>query len=152
MSKIEEGFLVATYGTLKKDYNNYKRYLTRSEYLGAVTTKHKYPLVIKDMPHMIEEEGIGFQVDVDVFTVSPEVLKDLDVLEGHPTWYKRKVIPIDLNGETYSCWVYFSTTEVVGCNELHKTYIQEPGKTYEQNCYPDATVVEILQTSPKESI
>lgn len=149
--KVEDEILVATYGTLKKDYNNYKRYLTQSEYIGSGITQDKYPLIIKDMPHMIEEEGIGFQVEVDVFTVSAQVLKDLDVLEGHPTWYRRKVIPIEFNGKTHSCWVYFSTTEVVGTNLLHKTYIQEPGKTYEQNCYPEATEVEIPQSIPTES-
>jgi gamma-glutamylcyclotransferase (GGCT)/AIG2-like uncharacterized protein YtfP len=130
MSEMEEEIWIATYGTLKKGYNNYKVYLTNSTFIGSGTTKDKYPLIIKDMPYLIEEVGVGHQVEVDVFTISQQVLDCLDVFEEHPLWYKRKEIPIDLNGKTLSCWLYFSRTESIGDDTFHRTYIQEPGNHY----------------------
>jgi gamma-glutamylcyclotransferase (GGCT)/AIG2-like uncharacterized protein YtfP len=130
MSEMEEEIWIATYGTLKKGYNNYKLYLTNSTFIGSGITQDKYPLIIKDMPYLIEEVGVGHQVEVDVFTISQQVLDCLDIFEEHPLWYKRKEIPIDLNGKTYSCWLYFSRTESIGDDTFHRTYIQEEGKVY----------------------
>lgn len=128
--KESEDIWIATYGTLKKDYNNYTTYLTASTYLGSGTTQDKYPLIIKDMPYLIEELGLGFQVEVDVFKITHSVLAKLDEFEVHPTWYRRKQIPIQLKGSTHSCWLYFSMTETVGEHSLHKSYKQVDGKTY----------------------
>ena len=128
--KESEDIWIATYGTLKKDYNNYNIYLTNSTYLGSGITQDKYPLIIKDMPYLIEELGQGYQVEVDVFKITQTVLAKLDEFEVHPTWYRRKQIPIQLNGTTHSCWLYFSMTEAVGDHALHKSYKQVDGKTY----------------------
>lgn len=125
-----EDIWIATYGTLKKDYNNYNVYLTTSTYLGSGATQDKYPLIIKDMPYLIEELGRGYQVEVDVFKITHSVLAKLDEFEVHPTWYRRKQIPILLNGSTHRCWLYFSMTEAVGEHALHKSYKQVDGKTY----------------------
>jgi gamma-glutamylaminecyclotransferase len=130
MSEIGGEIWIATYGTLKNGYNNYKLHLTNSTLIGSGTTQDKYPLIIKDMPYLIEEVGVGYQIEVDVFTIGQQVLYRLDELEEHPNWYRRKEIPINLNGKTYSCWVYFSMTESIGDSTLHNSYIQEPGKLY----------------------
>jgi hypothetical protein len=39
MSEMEEEIWIATYGTLKKGYNNYKVYLTNSTFIGSGTTQ-----------------------------------------------------------------------------------------------------------------
>ncbi len=125
MSEIEEDIWLATYGTLKKGYNNYNLHLTNSKFMGSGTTQEMYPLIIKDLPYLIEDIGNGFQVDVDVFKISKPVLEKIDEFEVHPTWYRRKQIPILLNGNTVTCWIYFSMTESIGSDTLHKTYKQE---------------------------
>ena len=130
MSEIEEDIWLATYGTLKKGCNNYNLRLTNSKYMGSGTTQEMYPLIIKDLPYLIEDIGNGFQVEVDVFKISEPVLERIDELEIHPTWYKRKQIPILLNGNTVTCWIYFSMTESIGSNTLHKTYKQESHVAY----------------------
>jgi len=130
MSEIEEDIWLATYGTLKKGCNNYNLHLTNSKYMGSGTTKEMYPLIIKDLPYLIEDIGNGFQIEVDVFKISKPVLERIDELEIHPTWYKRKQIPILLNGNTVTCWIYFSMTESIGSNTLHKTYTQELNSNY----------------------
>ena len=130
MSEIEEDIWLATYGTLKKGYNNYHLHLTNSKYMGSGTTKEMYPLIIKDLPYLIEDIGNGFQVEVDVFKISKPVLEKIDEFEVHPTWYKRKQIPILLNGNTVTCWIYFSMTESIGNDTLQKTYKQESHSVY----------------------
>jgi gamma-glutamylcyclotransferase (GGCT)/AIG2-like uncharacterized protein YtfP len=130
MSEMEEEIWIATYGTLKKGYNNYKLHLTNSTFIGSGVTQDKYPLIIKDMPYLIEEVGVGHQVEVDVFTINQQVFDRLDEFEDHPNWYKRKEIPIDLNGKIFSCWLYFSRTESICDDTFHRTYIQEPGNVY----------------------
>jgi gamma-glutamylaminecyclotransferase len=130
MSEIEENIWLATYGTLKKGYNNYNLHLTNSKYMGGGTTQEMYPLIIKDLPYLIEDIGNGFQIEVDVFKISKPVLERIDELEIHPTWYRRKQIPILLNGNTVTCWIYFSMTESIGSDILHKTYKQESDSAY----------------------
>ena len=93
MGAMEEEIWIATYGTLKKGYNNYKLHLNNSTFIGKGTTQDKYPLIIKDLPYLIDEVGVGHQVEVDVFTVSQQVLGLLDEFEDHPNWYMRKEIP-----------------------------------------------------------
>lgn len=74
---------------------------------------------------MIEKSGLGHNVEVDVFKVSSSVLNNLDRLEGHPIWYKRKQIEIKMkDGRTLTCWIYFNIKEDEKGKEWHKTYTQ----------------------------
>jgi len=116
--------LVAVYGTLKKNYSNYFSYLSTSPFLGSGQTQEKYPLVIKGLPFMVDKKGIGHNVEVDVFKVSDSVLDRLDALEGHPTWYQRKQVPVNVNGKILKCWVYFNPQQINKNTQLHKSYIQ----------------------------
>lgn len=131
---VLEDNLIAVYGTLKKGYSNYNHYLTSSKYVGKGKTKDKYPLVVSGLPYLIEERGQGFNVEVDVFKVSASVLANLDRLEGHPTWYRRKQIDIQMKGKVLKCWVYFNLRERANGQTLHSTYTQVPNrvKWYEQ--------------------
>jgi gamma-glutamylcyclotransferase (GGCT)/AIG2-like uncharacterized protein YtfP len=45
-------------------------------------------------------------VAVELYEVSEKVLSDLDNLEGHPSFYCRKVIPISTPLGTIDAWVY----------------------------------------------
>lgn len=119
---LQDNF-VAVYGTLKFGYSNYRHYLTSSKFIGEGVTKDKYPLIIKGLPYLIEERGKGHNVEVDVFRVSDTVLEELDRLEGHPNWYRRKQIPIKINNKTVQCWIYFNIKEKA-IGEFHSTYEQ----------------------------
>ncbi len=119
---VLENIYVAVYGTLKKNQSNYHNYLSRSTSIGSGTTKDKYPLVIKGLPYLIENKGVGHNVDVDIFKVSGSTLAKLDSLEGHPNWYRRKKIPIMCNGKSIMCWIYFNIKENEHGQLLHKSY------------------------------
>lgn len=124
---LEEN-MIAVYGTLKKGYTNYNSFLTNSKYIGRGRTSDKYPLIIKGLPYMIEEKGKGHNVEVDVFKVSDRVLDRLDVLEGHPNWYRRKQIVIDVNKKQLKCWLYFNIREKSEGQDLHDKYVQNYGR------------------------
>ena len=117
--------LIAVYGTLKKGYNNYYSYLTSSKHIGRAETYDKYPLLIEGLPYMVDQKGMGHHVEVDVFKVSDKVLKDVDALEGHPRWYKRKQIPIRMkDGRVLNCWLYFNKKHIDKHTQMHKSYVQ----------------------------
>lgn len=125
---VLEDNLVAVYGTLKKGYNNYYSYLTSAKYVAKGTTKDKYPLIISGLPYLIEDIGKGHNVEVDVFKVSDSKLKDLDILEGHPNWYRRKQTDVVVGKKTLSCWIYFNIKEKATNQVFHKSYVQAPRK------------------------
>lgn len=127
---VLEDNLVAVYGTLKKGYSNYNNYLTSSKHVGKGKTKEKYPLIVKGLPYLIERSGLGYNVEVDVFKVSNTVLSNLDRLEGHPTWYRRKQIPIIVKGKEMLCWIYFNIREVEAGEMFHVKYTQEPRRSW----------------------
>lgn len=116
--------LVAVYGTLKKGFGNYLRYLQDQEFVGSGTTQDRYPLIVKGLPYLINEKGKGYKVEVDVFNVDMPTLQSLDALEGHPTWYRRKEINIEVNGSVKKCWIYFNISHHAKGERYHKSYEQ----------------------------
>lgn len=120
---VLEEHLVAVYGTLKKGHSNYYHHLTESKFIGKGVTKDKYPLVVDGLPYLIEQKGVGHNVEVEVFKVDDDTFKDLDSLEGHPHWYRRKQVPVRLkDGRVLSCWIYFNLTANHVGKKLHKSY------------------------------
>ena len=107
-ANVLQDHLVAVYGTLKKGYGNYHRYLQSAKYIGRGETKDQYPLVVSGLPYLLEKKNQGANVTIDLFKVSDAQLIKLDSLEGHPNWYIRKKIPVVVNGRTYFAWVYFN--------------------------------------------
>jgi gamma-glutamylaminecyclotransferase len=125
--------LIAVYGTLKKDYNNYYNYLTQSKYVGPGMTMEKYPLLIEGLPFLLNKPGVGHYVDVDLFLVDDATLEMIDGLEGHPDWYYREKIEVDTkDGTVVTASVYFNHREDSGIH--HKTYTQEykPLSTFDE--------------------
>lgn len=114
--------LVGVYGTLKTGQHN-NGYMNGALSLGIGHTSNQYPLIIAGLPYLINEEGVGHNVEVEVFSVDDQTLRRLDMLEGHPTWYKRERVLIEMeSGDTLSVWVYFNIEEKVERRELHDRY------------------------------
>lgn len=125
--------LIAVYGTLKHSYSNYHRYLSNADYVDIGETIDKYPLIIDGLPYLVDDVGIGHNVDVDVFKVNDAELKQIDMLEGHPRWYKRKQIKIRTCSEgVLKCWVYFNPTEDY-LNQTHHATFQQKYELTNQN-------------------
>jgi gamma-glutamylaminecyclotransferase len=132
---LEDNY-VAVYGTLKQGYSNYWNYLSASKFIGKGKTEDKYPLIVSGLPYLIEEKGVGHNVIVDVFKVTDSVLKRLDILEGHPNWYRRKQINIVRKDKVILCWIYFNINETSQGKHHHSTFIQKPlAWTYKESKY-----------------
>lgn len=115
---------VAVYGTLKRGFGNYERLLAEPEqatFIGSGHTTSRYPLEVRGIPYLYEQAGRGHHVKVDIFLVNNETLRKLDVLEGHPRWYKRKMVWISSTRIKRKCWVYFMQGEPEG-NEFYNSY------------------------------
>lgn len=85
------------YGSLKAGNYNHK-YLERSNFLGEYYIDKGYGLFKNGLPYLIEHKDgpgcYGELYEVDNFTLS-----DIDILEGHPNWYKR-ILTTVFNVET----------------------------------------------------
>ena len=116
--------LVGVYGTLKKGFhNNYL--LNHAEYVGVGVTQDVYPLIVSGLPYLLEEKGVGHHVHMEVYAVSDTLLQNLDALEGHPTWYRRKEVPVRMSdGSVKIAWVYFNIQEKRNGREMHETFVE----------------------------
>jgi len=139
--------LVATYGTLKRGEGNH-HYVKTAKYIGRGVTAEKYPLVIKGLPYVYKEPGVGHQVEVDVFKVSDSRLQRMDVLESHPRWYKREEVNIEVNGKTLTCWLYFMTDARDERMPLHQRF----GTNYNLSIIKDIDVIdaEVIEADCKQ--
>ena len=126
-ANVIEEHVIAVYGTLKKGHGNYYNYLADSKMIGSGHTFDKYPLIVQGLPYLVDKKGIGHNVEVDVFKVSGEVFADLDRLEGHPNWYRRRQVLINMGeGKSVSAWVYFNPITIRDNDVFHKTYEHKP--------------------------
>lgn len=96
---------VATYGTLRLGEPNWDRYLLDSEYIGTHRATGFDMYAGFGYPYALEGDG---DITVDVFEVDAKTFKDLDVLEGYPRHYKRKLVPV--GGEV--AWIYYTDNQM----------------------------------------
>ena len=70
-------------------------------------------------------------VEGEVYSVSEKLLKNLDELERHPTFYTRQEIPVQLNGRTQVMWCYL-------LQNFRQDFLQRPAlRTYDSKDYPE---------------
>ncbi|XP_045208146.2 putative gamma-glutamylcyclotransferase CG2811 [Mercenaria mercenaria] len=108
---------VFVYGTLKKGQPNeyFMNMIPSVEYLGTAETRTKYPLIIGgewNLPMLLNREGEGKTVKGEVYRVDKDALERLDQFEGHPDFYERTEIDVNLTNDdevlsTVKCWTYF---------------------------------------------
>lgn len=97
----EDKFFVAVYGTLKEGYGNH-RLLQGCKLVGKGNTIKKFPMVQGfGFPYAYYEEGVGHNIQVEVYEVSIDVLDRLDQLEGVDSGHYTPVsvdVDLGLNG------------------------------------------------------
>lgn len=120
--------IIAVYGTLKWGEGNH-RLLDGSLYLGDGMTVDKMRLVISGLPFLIENpHDDGHHVDVECYAVDDRTLRAIDGLEGHPHFYCREKIKIDLENEIVDAWVYMIPDDGRHDNgEYHEAYNRYAG-------------------------
>lgn len=106
----DEDFFVAVYGSLKRGFGNSHRLLqTKLEFEGFV--KGGFDMFsFGSYPALHLNEEAKFNIHVEVYSPTKEVLKSLDILEGYPNFYTRELVwvrPYKNPNDLYSCWIYF---------------------------------------------
>ena len=119
------------YGTLKRGFFNYGRYLGRAEssgkavFIGDGCTLENYPMVVRPAnqngssgaPQLLDEAGKGFSVMGEVYLIDESTLKAMDILEGvHRGRYRRQTINVQFKTEEgnlrhMECATYFFVAE-----------------------------------------
>lgn len=100
---------IAVYGTLKKGgSNNYL--LNSSKFIGKGKTSNRYRMHGNSIPFVNRpiDNANGHNITIEIYEVDTYTLGRVDTLESHPSWYKREEIPVQINGETVSAWLYFN--------------------------------------------
>jgi len=93
--------LVAVYGSLRKGLHNH-RLLANARCLGIDYIPNFNMFSMGSFPFLKPVETLALTT-VEVYNASPEEFRNLDRLEGYPSFYDRKQVPT-----TYgSAWVYF---------------------------------------------
>lgn len=105
---------LAVYGTLRKGFGNYEVYLKneindgKAKFIGKGKTLNKYTMYCSGIPFVIEGKETS-NIMVEVYEINDnDVVRRIDILEGHPYVYRRKIVPIVLdNGKIIDAWLYF---------------------------------------------
>lgn len=107
---IEKTPYLFVYGTLMSGYGN-NVLLKGAIFMGTGSTKNNYKLSAISFPFMMENGGATYVMG-EVYEVDKHSLSRADALEGHPSWYERKVITIIMDDEKeVEAWAYFMKEE-----------------------------------------
>jgi gamma-glutamylcyclotransferase (GGCT)/AIG2-like uncharacterized protein YtfP len=113
----KEPTFFAVYGSLKRGYGN-SHLLAGAHLVGTGETKPEYDMLsFGGYPGVINGQD---KVQVEVYNVtSPDIVRSLDSLEGHPSFYEREKVLINLDsGESVVAWMYSI--------RKHKEYYSHP--------------------------
>lgn len=100
---------VFVYGSLKEGFHNAKR-LGDSEFVGrGVTVDSAFEMIDLDYyPGVVRTADEPVAIHGEVYSVTDDVLADLDYLEQHPGYYRRE--PVEITGHG-PCWMYLLNTD-----------------------------------------
>ena len=101
--------LIFAYGTLMTGYGN-NSYMKDQKLIGKGNTVEEYTMYASGIPFINEYKKTS-QIQGELWEIDIKRLPYIDSLEGHPSWYKRKQIPVEINGKTYTAWLYFNNDE-----------------------------------------
>ena len=85
--------IVFVYGTLRQCYHNH-RLIMDCKIIDVGRTVNQYAMYANGIPYVSENEQVS-QIYGELYLVSSKILFNLDMLEGHPSWYKRKKVTIE---------------------------------------------------------
>ena len=101
---------VFVYGTLKRGFCNHAL-LEEAEFIGEATTVARfgfylgaddYAPEVEEIPYLYRHPKVtdeAISVHGEVWEISPTMLRQLDRLEGHPDWYQRENIQVQMDSE-----------------------------------------------------
>lgn len=96
------------YGSMKKDFINHHR-LINEKFIGNAITKNKYNMYPDNLylfPYAIENEKVQ-HLKGELYLLENGAIKNIDVFEGVPNFYYRKLISVICNEIEIKAYIYF---------------------------------------------
>ena len=98
------------YGTLKRGWGN-NRLLVNATFVGEAVSKKNYVLFDSGIPYAVpftenEDTHPLRPIMGEVFEIDADQLRRCDALEGHPNWYRREIINVEVNGHEEEVFIY----------------------------------------------
>ena len=111
--------LVLVYGTLKKGFKNHD--LLNGQFISNVKTKEKYSMFkYKDYDFPYVCEIPMHHINGELYDINN--LKDLDILEGYPDFYTRKIIKVIDDNNEYEAYIYILNEKIKHIGENFKEW------------------------------
>ncbi len=111
---MKRNICIFVYGTLRQGYWNHAL-LSRAEFVGQGKTVKpefvmravSYPFISDPTP---EDQEFATQIVGELYMVSEKEMKELDRLEGYPTFYDRRQIEVlcSATKKPITAWVYIN--------------------------------------------
>ena len=110
--------MLFVYGTLMNDYkNNHILKDSKSIFVGYTNTIDKYSMYVmghldgyndgKGVPFVNKSKSSSY-IYGELWKVTNDTLLEIDKLEGHPGWYIRENISIQLGNNIINAYIYFN--------------------------------------------
>lgn len=111
------GELVAVYGSLRSGLGNHRLLASAERHEDGVIAEGKFQMrSLGGFPGLLKDPEVTSDIVVEVYTVESEERKrNLDCLEGYPSFYDREQVTLK---DGRICWVYFLHAESYKTNGL----------------------------------
>jgi gamma-glutamylaminecyclotransferase len=99
--------LLFVYGSLKRGFSNHHR-LAHTKFIGEAVTLSTYAMWGYGFPIVAKRRAPrGHKVNGELYQVDAATLRSCDQLEGHPHWYIRRKVKVQLaDGTIRITWMY----------------------------------------------
>lgn len=121
---------LATYGTLRKGFDNWQKYLVNALYLKTCQASGFEMYHNRLIPYAFETQDLSKRIVIEVFEIDLQMLIACDELEGYPRHYHRKQIPIE---ENLMPWIYYAGEEAPVKESLEGPLASGDWKEWTQN-------------------
>jgi len=119
IDEIEVTPYVFVYGTLMNGFGN-NLLLEGTKMYSESITLEKYCMYAAHIPFVLESQKTS-HIRGELYKIDANILHGLDQLEGHPTFYQRKIVEtLTKDSEIVKAWLYFYNDE----NMEETDYIQ----------------------------
>jgi len=96
---------------MKKSFINHFR-LETAYFLGNALTEEKYAMYPSEsykFPYVLEAEN-KFHIKGELYSICDDLMDILDLFEGHPFHYVRKIISVVINDVVLEANIYFRSS------------------------------------------
>jgi len=103
---MEQQHLIFVFGTLRQARSNHQL-LGDAYCYGIGRTRDKYAMYITSGYPYVTSKEARYPIVGELYAVDDATLEKLDKMEGHPHYFKRREIIVDVEKAEYTAWMYF---------------------------------------------